>query len=307
MKSPGWRIFEFSTQRRQALAATRTGGSGIGFRRGWSDWQKDLPALCAWAKTNGFAAIDVGADAKAAQAVVDSGLAVGSVDLADWQALISPDAGERDAAVAKNAELVRACAAVGATRFFCVMLPKDPGRKRAENFGFMVEGFGALCAAMDEAGAKLVVEGWPGPGALCCTPENFRRFFAEVVSPAAGINFDPSHLIRMGIDPLRFLEEFATRVHHVHGKDTEIYAERQYELGTEQPATFTPGFGFGGTFWRYTIPGQGIMRWRRAFEVLAGAGYEGFVSIELEDMNFNGSEDGEKEGLLLGRRYLEGC
>jgi hypothetical protein len=31
------------------------------------------------------------------------------------------------------------------------------------------------------------------------------------------------------------------------------------------------------------------------------------VSIELEDMNFNGSEDGEKEGLLLGRRYLEGC
>ena len=38
-------------------------------------------------------------------------------------------------------------------------------------------------------------------------------------------NFDPSHLIRMGIDPLRFLEEFIDSVYHVHGKDTEILAE----------------------------------------------------------------------------------
>jgi sugar phosphate isomerase/epimerase len=187
------------------------------------------------------------------------------------------------------------------------MLPKEPDRDRAENFGFMLESYGPLCAAMDEAGGKLVVEGYPGPGALCCTPENFRRFFAEVGSPAAGINYDPSHLIRMGIDPLRFLEEFGPRVFHVHAKDTEIHAERQYELGTEQPATFTPGFGFGGTFWRYTIPGQGIMRWRRAFELLSAGGYEGMVSVELEDMNFNGTESGEREALLLSRHYLVGC
>ena len=42
-------------------------------------------------------------------------------------------------------------------------------------------------------------------------------------------------------------------------------------------------------------------------EILAAAGYDGFVSIELEDANFNGTEEGEKQGLLLARRFLEGC
>jgi hypothetical protein len=31
------------------------------------------------------------------------------------------------------------------------------------------------------------------------------------------------------------------------------------------------------------------------------------VSIELEDMDFNGTEAGEKAGILHGARFLEGC
>jgi hypothetical protein len=31
------------------------------------------------------------------------------------------------------------------------------------------------------------------------------------------------------------------------------------------------------------------------------------VSIELEDENFNGTEDGEKAGILHGARFLTGC
>ena len=30
-------------------------------------------------------------------------------------------------------------------------------------------------------------------------------------------------------------------------------------------------------------------------------------SIELEDANFNGSEEGEKLGILQGARFLQGC
>ena len=36
------------------------------------------------------------------------------------------------------------------------------------------------------------------------------------------------------------------------------------------------------------------------------AKYKGMVSIELEDANFNGTEAGEKLGILAGARYLEG-
>ncbi|MEI6085830.1 MAG: sugar phosphate isomerase/epimerase [Verrucomicrobiota bacterium] len=290
------------------MSKTRTGGFTIGLRRGWSNWQKDLGALLKWAKTNGFGAVDLGRDGdKLAKDVVAAGLRVGSVDLADWQGMISADKAKRAAAIAKNTEYIKACAACGPMNHFLVMLPEKPELPRDQNFGFMVEGFSELAPVLEKHNARTVIEGWPGAGALCCTPEGCRAFFKECPSPAMGLNFDPSHLIRMGIDPLRFLREFADRVGHVHGKDTELFADRLYELGHEQPTTFTKPFGFGGADWRYTIPGHGVMSWGEAFKILKEHSYQGCVCIELEDQNFNGAEDTEKLGLTLGLRYLEGC
>jgi sugar phosphate isomerase/epimerase len=122
-----------------------------------------------------------------------------------------------------------------------------------------------------------------------------------------GINYDPSHLIRQGIDPIRFLKEFGERVHHIHGKDTELLSENLYEYGHEQPPTFGKKFRYGGMAWRYTIPGHGVMRWRKAFAMLEKLGYAGCVSIELEDAHFNGAEDTERLGILQGIRFLSGC
>ena len=286
------------------MSQTRTGQFGIGFRRG-DGWQDDLDALAAWAKANGFECLDVrGADA--CRKVVAAGLAVGSADLADWQGMISPDKAARKDAVAKNAQLIRDCKGV-ASNFFVVMLPAKQDLPREENFDYMVDSFSQLTGVLAKCGSRVVIEGWPGPAALCCTPETIRAFFKEVDSPTMGLNFDPSHLIRMGIDPIRFLGEFAGRVGHVHGKDTELFGERLYDLGNEQPPTFTPGLPWGGVLWRYTIPGHGQMRWIKGFQILAEAGYKGKVSIELEDANFNGTEEGEKRGLLLARNFLEGC
>jgi sugar phosphate isomerase/epimerase len=288
-----------------APSVTRTGGFTVGFRRGWSDWQKDLGAVVAWAKANGFGALDVGNDGDvAAKAVAAAGLTVGSVDLKDWSGMLSPDRGKRDAAVQRNAAYVKAC---GPVNHFVVMLPEDPARPRAENFGYMTESFNALAPAFTAAGARLAVEGWPGPGALCCTPEGYRAFFKECPSPAYGINYDASHLIRMGIDPVRFLREFAPRVFHVHGKDTELFGDALYEYGHEQPPTFAKGHGFGASVWRYTIPGHGATPWPQVLAILKGAGYAGCVCVELEDEHFNGTEAGEQRGLVLGRRFLEGC
>ena len=149
------------------------------------------------------------------------------------------------------------------------MLPENPALPRAENYGYMVESYGALAAVLEESGSHYVIEGWPGPGALCCTPETYRAFLRDVPSPSMSVNYDPSHLIRMGIDPLRFLIEFLDRVHHVHGKDTEILAENLYTYGHEQPATFAERISYGAHSWRYTIPGQGIFRWGEGLRILA--------------------------------------
>ena len=69
----------------------------------------------------------------------------------------------------------------------------------------------------------------------------------------------------MGIDPIRFANEFAKNIGHVHAKDTEIDSENLYEYGSEQPAALRQAYGFGAWAWRYTIPGHGQARWTTIF------------------------------------------
>jgi sugar phosphate isomerase/epimerase len=83
--------------------------------------------------------------------------------------------------------------------------------------------------------------------------------------------------------------------------------EDLYLYGHTQEGTLAKVHGFGGMNWRYTIPGHGQVRWKEIFRILAGAKYQGAVSIELEDENFNGTLEGEKSGLIYARTFLESC
>ena len=292
------------------MAQTRTGSFPIGFRRGWSDWQRNLAHVIAFAKSNGFEALDVGdVPADQIKPILAAGLRVGSVDLKQpWSAIASAVPAKCRDAVAVAAQHIKSLTAIGVHNFFTVVFPEDDSRDIRENFKFAVEGYAALAAAIDGSGAKIVIEGYPGSypryPALCCTPASLREFFKETAADSLAINFDPSHLIRMGIDPVRFLGEFAGRIGHVHAKDTEIMDERIYEFGTLQQSALSTSYPFGGHFWRYTIPGHGVARWGKLLTMLKDAGYNGTISVELEDMNFNGSEAGEKRGLIASRDFL---
>jgi sugar phosphate isomerase/epimerase len=287
---------------------TRTGNFPLGFLRGGGDWQKDLTKLIDWAQENGLEVIDLQKDGdRSAKPIVDAGLQVGAVNLLEWQGMISADKAKRAGAIAQNTDYIRACATCGPLNHLLVMLPENPALPRAENFGYMVESFSALVPVLEEHQARIVIEGWPGPGALCCTPEGYRAFFKACPSQTMGINYDPSHLIRMGIDHLRFLREFVDRVYHVHGKDTEILTENLYEYGSELPATFAEQIPYGAFHWRYTIPGHGLTHWGEVFRILKAHNYPGSVAIELEDANFYREEEAEKLGILQGTHFLAGC
>ncbi len=291
------------------MACTRTGNFPIGFRRGWSDWQRDMSALIAFAREQDFPVLDFGPiTADELAPVFAAGLRAGSVDLKDWSALAAADKGKRQAAIDANLAMIRPLVEAGVTRFFAVVFPEDKSRKRRESFDLAVQGYAALCEKLQPLEAKIVLEGYPGGEgeALACTPADLRAFLHEVGSDALGVNFDPSHLIRMGIDPVRFVDEFAPRVFHVHGKDTQILDDELYEHGNYQSATFTKPHGFGRHHWRYTLPGHGCARWGRLLRTLETTGYRGAVCIELEDENFNGTEAGEKRGLTLSRDFLAG-
>ena len=289
------------------MFTTRTGNFPIGFRRGGSDWQKDISSLTNWARENGFGALDLGRNLDDIAAVTGAGLRVGSLDLGAWQPLFGADQAARDEAIEKNKDYIKRAADAGAHNFFLVVLPADPKLPRAENFGYVTQGLGALAQTLEENDSQVVIEGWPGPGALCCTPETYRALFEAVPSKSMGINYDPSHLIRMGVDPIRFLNEFVARVHHVHGKDCEIVNDDLYEYGWEQTATFKKSPAFGAAAWRYTIPGQGNSNWGEICRILSANNYGGAICIELEDANYNGSEDGEKAGFITSAQFLSAC
>ncbi len=286
---------------------TATGNFPLGWRRRNFGWEQDLDGMIAWAQENALEVIDLGTDSDTtAKPVIDAGLRVGTADLTVWGEMMSPDAGKRRAAVAKNADYIRTCAAVGVQTFFICMIPEDPSRERAENFGYMVESYGELRSTFEENDAYLVIEGWPGPGSLVCTPETYRAFIEQVGSANMGVNYDPSHLVRMGIDPIRFLKEFIGHVFHVHGKDCMIIDENLYQYGNLQPATFAPAYKYGGMNWRYTIPGHGVSDWKIILNILRDNGYAGCISIELEDHYYDDTEYEQKQGVLQGVKFLAG-
>ena len=121
----------------------------------------------------------------------------------------------------------------------------------------------------------------------------------ETVGPVVGANLDPSHLFWMGADPLVAVERLGTAVFHVHAKDTLLNTPVQattslLENGSLMDITarswsyITLGFGHGEQWWR-----QFCYRLRMA-------GYDGWLSIEHEDVMLNSLEGLEKSIVLLG-------
>ena len=73
---------------------------------------------------------------------------------------------DRDSAVADNSEYIETCNANGVDKFFVVMLPTDPQRERKDNFSYMIDSYSRLVPVLEKTASCVVVEGWPGPGAL---------------------------------------------------------------------------------------------------------------------------------------------
>ena len=235
-----------------------------------------------------------------------NGLRLGTADLLDFGAIMATDAGKRKELIAQ-CRLCERGLAIRRKDFLHLHHPRRCRCAAAENYKLAVESIRAIAQACASVGASLAIEGWPGGAPqlanLCCTPETTRTFIKDV-GAGSGLNYDPSHLIRLGVDHLRFLKEFLPQVKHVHAKDTALMPDALYDFGT-QAATFAKPHGFGEWTWHYTIPGQGVAKWGEIFSMLSGAGYKGIVSVELEDEKFNGSEQGEKNGFMNSLRFLE--
>ena len=271
--------------------------------------KQDLPALCAWLAGNGFDSIDLPAPfADALDVCRAHGLVPGSFDLPGVPAVMSPDKGRRREAAAALCQGLEQAAAHGLDTWFVCFLPEDRSRGRAESFRYWADAFPAVAERAADCGIRIAMEGWPGPGpqypTLGCTPEMWREMFAAAATMALGICFDPSHLVRLGIDYRRVLGEFGDRVHHVHGKDCALDRERIYRQGQLPPTFGNPPFACSEGWWRYCVPGDGEVDWREVVVALTAADYRGVVSVELEDGIYMADDDANRRGLVRAREHL---
>lgn len=268
-----------------------------------------MEAIASWAKEIGLDAIDLGGPDAQAKAIVEkAGLEVGSVDIMGPLAgILTRDEAKRAEALARAKDELDKMAELGLKTVFTCLIPPDRELSRRDAFDIFKESFPEVVAYAEARGISIALEPYPGPAphypTLGCTPEMYRAIFEAIPSQALGICYDPSHYVRMGIDYLRVLAEFGDRVRHCHGKDTEILREGEYLYGHYGP-TFGVQVGWSGGNWRYTIPGAGEVNWTKVAAQLRINGYDGIISIELEDHVYGYTEEAQKQGIINSLRHL---
>lgn len=119
---------------------------------------------------------------------------------------------------------------------------------------------------------------------------NAESFFRlrDAVGPTVGVNFDPSHLIWMGGDPVSAIHALGECIYHVHGKDSRIEPAAKVNglLDTKHVVPVRP------RFWNFVSLGHGssVRAWLDILRALRAVGYDDVISIENEDYSLAAEE-----------------
>ena len=119
------------------------------------------------------------------------------------------------------------------------------------------------------------------PGFCVYNPATMLRI-REAVGDILGANFDPSHLIWQGMDPVAALKELKGAVYHFHAKDTKVDPYNKAKFGVLDTGKYGD---LSDRSWIFRTVGYGTETnaWKDLMSALRLIGYEGAVSIEHED------------------------
>lgn len=129
----------------------------------------------------------------------------------------------------------------------------------------------------------------PHPGQLVYNPASFLRLFHGVNTAAPGVlgvNLDPSHLFALGADPIVAARALQGHICYIHGKDTRMERLLSHINGLVEPL---PVECVAERAWNYVAVGCGhdLQWWREFFSVVRMGGYNGAISLEMEDLTMS--------------------
>jgi sugar phosphate isomerase/epimerase len=121
----------------------------------------------------------------------------------------------------------------------------------------------------------------------------------KAVGPEIGANFDPSHLIWQGMDPVAVIKALGPAIFHFHAKDTKIDKYNTALNGVLDTQHYSDE---AHRSWIFRSVGYGMdySMWKDIMSTLRLVGYDYVVSIEHEDSLMSANE-----GLLKAIEFLK--
>ncbi len=184
---------------------------------------------------------------------------------------------------------------------YVAMFPPVPGEMIEAGYEDFAQRWNPILDVFDDEGVRFAHEVHPSEIAYDYWT-TVRTLEAIDHRQAFGINWDPSHLLWQGVDPIGFITDFPDRIVHVDCKDTRLRPPtgRSGILGSHLP------WGDPRRGWDFVSTGHGDMHWEDAFRALGSIGYSGPISIEWEDAGMDrlhgGAEAVERIRELLWKR-----
>jgi len=138
------------------------------------------------------------------------------------------------------------------------------------------------------------------PGFMVYNSETLKRLRAAV-GAEIGVNFDPSHLIWQGMNPVAVIRELQEAIYHVHAKDVKVDPINTAVNGILDTKHYSDELNRSWIF-RTIGYGNDAAYWKSIFSTLRAIGYNGAVSIEHEDSLVN-----RFEGLDKAIKVIKDC
>ena len=157
-----------------------------------------------------------------------------------------------------------------------------------DGYALLAERWNPILDVFAECGIKFALEVHP-------TEIAFDIYSAQRALEALGhreefgFNFDPSHLIWQGIDPVEFIRAFPDRIYHVHIKDAITTLN-----GRSGILSSHINFGDPRRGWDFRSPGRGAVNFEEIIRALNQINYQGPLSVEWDDSGMD-REHGARE------------
>jgi len=222
--------------------------------------------------------------------------------LAYYDNNLSPDKNERRM-IHEHLQKVINAAQMMKIELVGTFIGRDPAKTIEENVKEAIPIFSDFVNYARDRGVKLMIEncpmvGWQKEGLVgnvFFSPSIWENFFNSISDDNFGMNFDPSHLIWQGIDYCKAAVDFSDKIFHFHAKDTKILKEKLSRDGI-----------YSRNWWVPVAPtGKGDIDWKKMMDTLKKINYDGVISIEFEDAEYEKTFEKVKEGHILSLNYIQ--